>query len=145
MGLTCSPGLILISQNSLIFLIVSGQFSVVWSQLIAPTVDWSILGALLSLIVGAILLILSLGITFGFSIQALATGASASFGGGHEQGGKLLQAIGIGMLIWGMTLSTIGGWETYLDGISANISTLFNILLELAFCLGIVWQSQVRH
>ena len=131
----------MISQNSLIFLLVSGQFGVVWSLLVPPTMDWSILGAILSLVIGAILMFLSLGMTI--NVQVLSTGVS--FGGGHEQGGKLLQAIGIGMLIWGMTLSTIGGWETYLDGISANISTLFNILLELAFCLGIVWQSQVRY
>jgi hypothetical protein len=139
-GLSCSPSLVLISQNSLLFLLVTGQFAVAWSLLIPPTMDWSILGSILSLIVGAILMFLSLGMTI--NVQVLSTGAS--FGGGHEQGGKLLQGIGIGMLIWGMTLATIGGWEGYLDGIAAGMSTLFNLLLEICFCIGVVWLTQTR-
>jgi hypothetical protein len=102
--------------------------------------DWSILGAILSLVIGAILMFLSLGMTI--NVQVLSTGAS--FGGGHEQGGKLLQGIGIGMLIWGMTLTTIGGWETYLDGIAAGMSTLFNLILQITFVIGTVWLTQSR-
>ncbi len=140
MSLTCSPSFVLIPQNSLLFLLLSGQFSTVWSGLVAPTIDWSILGAILSFIIGALLLILSLGITI--NVQVISTGVM--FGGGHEQGGKLLQGVGIGMLIWGMTLATIGGWETYLDGVAAGMSIAFNLILQIGFVIGTVWMTQSR-
>lgn len=140
LNLGCSPSLILLSQNSLFFLLMSGQFGVVWSQLVAPTTDWAILGAILSLVIGGILLLLSLGISI--SVQVLSTGAS--FGGGNEQGGKLLQGIGLGMLIWGMVMGGIGGWETYLDGVAANMSLAFNTILTITYLIGTVWLTQSR-
>ncbi len=129
------------SSSSPLLLLLTGQFDVLWSLLQAPSADWSILTVLISIITGIFMLLLSLGITVGGSAEAATVGVSNSFGI-NEQGTKLIQTLGIGLLIWGIATGALGGWESYFNNIASGIGSLFTLILQFTFLAGVVWQTQ---
>ncbi len=141
MSLSTPVGFQIFSSSSPIFLLLTGQFDMIWAGLQAPNADWSILSVLLTLIVGVFMLILSLGITVGGSAEAATVGVSNSFGI-NEQGTKLIQTLGLGMLIWGIFSGLLGGWETDFNQVASGVGSAFSLLLQIVFISGIVWQSQ---
>lgn len=85
---------------------------------------------LTGIIVGAILILLGLGI----GITVLGLGWSMG-----DQGSKLLQTVGIGILVWSFTDLFAGTWLSVELG---AIGTIVRTVLGLIFVLGVYWQSQ---
>lgn len=85
--------------------------------------------SVLSLFAGVVLLLMGLGI--GFSAQALASGASIQF---NEQGTRLAQSFGIGLILWGAISTAFGGW---FNAFGFGLGLILNVLLLMLYTVGL--------
>lgn len=106
-----------------------------------PNIEWwvdtypiPLSGALLSMIAGVVMILLGLGI----GVRTALAGFSTS-----SQGAKLLQVIGIGILLWAFVSLFTANW--LLTSANSSWGNILYGFLELCFILGIYWQSQSQE
>ena len=95
-----------------------------------------------SIAIGAPAQLVVLGIlmlVFGLGIGVSAIGAGISI---NDQGTKLLQLMGIGLILWAFITLFTSTWLTVLDSEFTGIGTFITTVLALMFFIGIYWQSQ---
>lgn len=141
LDLSCNNSISIFPHNSLLFLLMTGDMSVFWTMLQSPSFGFSAISAVFSIVIGAVLSILALGIIVAGSVQVVASGASGELGS-NPQGTKMAQAIGPGLLIWGLVQLSMSGWEAYFDNYIVGLAILFNLILELMFLGGLWWMLQ---
>jgi hypothetical protein len=136
---TCTGQLSIISHNSPLYALLSGDLTQFWALMQTPTFNFNMLSAIITAIVGLFLLMMSLGIT----IQASIVASGASFGF-NEQATKLGQVMGPGLLIWAFVSLALSGWEGSFNQFIVGFATLFNIAMELIYITGLFWMVQSR-
>ncbi len=131
----------ILSNSSPLLLIMTGQFDVLWSLLQTPSANWSILTFIIDIVLGAFMLLFSLGVRIAGSATAATVGVSSEFGM-NPQGTKLIQTLGIGLIIWAVAAGSLGGWEANFNSVASGLGTAFNLILQFVFIIGCLWQSQ---
>jgi hypothetical protein len=84
------------------------------------------------LIGGIVFLILGLGLQFQIGIFTNTFGM-----GSNDQGTKMMQALGIGLISWSFLLSEFGGW---LFSLPFNLGTIGFLTLTMMFFMGLYWR-----
>jgi hypothetical protein len=127
--LSCNGPLTFYSTNNPLFDVLTGNFAAFISTLTAPNLaGFSVLTALFSVLIGAVLLIFSFVRIVSISIVA----SGATFGV-SDQGAKTAQVVGIALLIWGFTSSLEGAWILSLPyGAGAIITGAFLVMFVFA-------------
>ena len=93
-------------------------------------------------LIGIILFIMGLGLTISANAQALATGVGGSVGV-DDQGARLAQIIGIGLIVWTFFSSLFGAWlglNGFISPIGLGLSLIIYIILSAMFFFGTYWQ-----
>jgi hypothetical protein len=143
MNLSCNASISIFSSNSPLFLLLTGDLSAFWAMMQTPTFDFSIVTAIISIIVGFFLLLMALGITISAQVQALTVGASGSIGF-NEQSTKMAQVLGPGLLIWGLLQLSMPSWGSGFDMYINGLSLIFSLILEIIFITGLWWMVHSR-
>lgn len=133
----CSTGLTLFSFSPAWAALFSGNLAGFLYGLSLPSNWFGILVQLLSLIIGALMLVLGLGMNLSSSVLNV----SGSIGV-NPQGTKFVQNVGAGLLIWSFVTILEGGWVYTLDQAYAGGAILFLLFLEVVFIIGVIWQTQ---
>jgi hypothetical protein len=131
-NLACNPPLTLISSNSPFFALMNGDFTSFLSTLAAPNMTG--IGTIIAVIAGAILLIFS----FVGTISLTVLGSGFVFGM-TDQGSKVAQSVGIGLLVWSFAISLEGGW---IISVAFGLGNLLLLFLQIITIMAIWWQSQ---
>jgi hypothetical protein len=131
--MTCDVPLQILSTNTPLFSLLTGDFTGFFTYLTAPTLTG--LGSLVSFILGAILLIFSF-VSIA-SAQVLSTGGSFGI---SDQGAKMVQGIGVGLLVWGTALQFEGAW---ISSLPLGLGTLLFSIFTIIFVIGVWTQTQV--
>lgn len=84
-------------------------------------------------IFGFILLVLGLGITL--STQIVGSGGTV---GANQQGSKMAQAFGLGILVWTFIFGEFGA--TWLPNLPFNFGTMITVTFTAMFFLGLYWR-----
>jgi hypothetical protein len=149
-NLYCDSGFVAFNGQSVLGLLLdflTGKWQQLFQNLFGaitnPTTLWALFQTYISIGVGTAMIILGIGL--GFGIQIVATGFEIT--GANEQGSKLFQCIGLGMLLWGITEAALGGWETVFDtGFKwPGLGIVFNVGMETIVIIGAIWLSQTRN
>ena len=86
----------------------------------------------IGLVAGVVFLILGLGLGFNIGVFTAVFGMS-----NNDQGTKLMQALGVGLVTWSFIFSEFGGW---LSGLPFNLNIIGFLTFTTMFFLGLYWR-----